>query len=411
MKKNIVLVTCALSMLFTASAWGAQIPKEFDWAKEAVEYCLDKEILAGVGEGNLLLEGNLTREQMAKLLVEAFGKLPEPESMVKDTEESQEDKTEEIKEEKEPEPTFSDVGKDRWSYKYVEVFKDYMKVKKDKFNPEEKVTREEFAGALVMMAGYKDTNVLNRDILEDNFDDYKEVSDTYKNLLCIAVERGYMKGKGDNIAPKALLTRAETCMFIYRVLESKAGNIELDLGVKKTQTPLLDKPAATLEQAKAWAKSRGAHERYIAIADLYWKYGEITGIRPDILYAQAAKETGFGKYTGNVIPEQNNWAGIKTAKATGDTTYDHESFATPEDGVRAHFNHMSAYIGTEPVGEPHGRYHSVKSIAWAGTVVNLEELGGKWCPDLYYGYSINYNYLKPMQEIEVEVKETEDDIG
>ena len=31
---------------------------------------------------------------------------------------------------------------------------------------------------------------------------------------------------------------------------------------------------------------------------------------------------------------------------------DHETFATPEDGVRAHYNHMAAYVGLAPVGEP-----------------------------------------------------------
>lgn len=252
-----------------------------------------------------------------------------------------------------------------------------------------------------MISGYKESNVLNLDILEDNFDDYKEVSSEYQKLLCIAVEKGYMKGKGEKIAPRDLLNRAEACTFIWRVLEIKAGNLKPELGVRQSAVPIIGEATVSVSQAKAWAEKRGAHQRFIDIADIYWEYGELTGIRPEILYAQAAKETGFGKYGGNVLPEQNNWAGIKTAKATGDTSADHESFATPEDGVRAHFNHISAYIGKEPIGEPHGRYYNVKSIAWAGTVKTLEELGGKWCPDLYYGYSINYNYLKPMQETKI----------
>ena len=94
-----------------------------------------------------------------------------------------------------------------------------------------------------------------------------------------------------------------------------------------------------------------------------------------------------------VKPEDNNWAGIKPRYENGDQ---HEVFATPDDGVRAHFNHVAAYIGLAPYGEPHGRYYTVKSLSWAGTVKNLEELGGKWCPDLYYGYNILHNYLEPM---------------
>ncbi len=391
-KKLIPIVLTA--NLLTLPVFAYEIPKEYDWARDAVEYFLDNEMMQGVGGGDLLLGGNLTREQMAKLLVEAFLE-------IKDSEITEEER----------ESSFKDVGVDDWAYKYVENFVPYMKEKSDKFNPKEYVTREEFIASLMLISGYKESNVLNRDILEDNFNDYGDVSDTYQKLLCVAVERGYMKGSGENINPKKLLTRAETCTFIYRVIESKKGNIKLELGVKKTETPIIGDATVTLEQAKEWAKMRGAHQRYIDIADIYWEYGELTGIRPEILYAQAAKETGFGKYGGRVLPEQNNWAGIKVRGATGDETYDHESFETPEDGVRAHFNHMSAYLGTEPYGEPHGRYHSVKTMPWAGTVKFLEELGGKWCPDLYYGYSINYNFIKEMQEVEIQEKGHKNDIS
>ena len=377
MKKKIITLISLLCFFNSSIAFGYYIPENFSWANDAVNYCLNRSIMNGVGNGELALGDNLTREQMAKILVQAFNK-----KKVNVTTKS-----------------FWDVNESRWSYGYVESFIDYMKIKGTTFNPTEYVTREEFAASLVMIAGYNDKNVLNNDILEDNFYDYTKVENKYKKLICIAVEKGYLKGDNGNINPKSFLTRAEACMMLYRVLESKAGNITLDLGVKKIGLTLKGGATVTLDQAKKWAVSRGAHQRFIDIADVYWKYGELTGIRPEILYAQAAKETGFGKYGGRVIPEQNNWAVIKTKNATGDETYDHESFATPDDGVRAHFNHICAYIGQQPIGEPHGRYYSVKSIKWAGTVKYIEELGGKWCPDLYYGYSIYHNYLIPMQNM------------
>lgn len=111
-----------------------------------------------------------------------------------------------------------------------------------------------------------------------------------------------------------------------------------------------------------------------------------------MLYAQSAKETAFGKYGGAVKPDQNNWAGIKTWDASGDRPEDHESFPTPEDGVRAHFNHICAYVGLNPIGEPHGRYLLVKSLPWAGSVRYVEELGGKWAPSPDYGRSIVRDY-------------------
>lgn len=155
-----------------------------------------------------------------------------------------------------------------------------------------------------------------------------------------------------------------------------------------TGTPIMGPAQATFVQAQEWARLKGAHLRFIAIAPLYWHYGELTGIRPEVLYAQSAKETAYGRYGGAVTPDMNNWAGIKTENATGDRREDHESFATPEDGVRAHFNHMCAYVGLKPVGTPHGRYYVVQDLSWAGTVKDVEELGGKWAPSASYGRDI-----------------------
>jgi len=152
----------------------------------------------------------------------------------------------------------------------------------------------------------------------------------------------------------------------------------------ETNTVIVASPKVSKTDALKWAKDKNAHQRFIEIASLYWEYGEKTGIRPEVLYAQSALETGFGHYGGIVPPEYNNWAGIKKADTSGNEPEDHEQFATPEDGVRAHFNHMSAYVGLPPIGEPHGRYYLVKRFSWAGTIEVLEELSGKWAPSPAY---------------------------
>ena len=169
-------------------------------------------------------------------------------------------------------------------------------------------------------------------------------------------------------------------------------------------TPILGPPRATVAQAQEWARSRRAHQRFIDIAPVYWQIGQQIGIRPEVLYCQSAKETAFGKYGGAVRPEQNNWCGVKTKNATGDKPEDHESFPTPEDGVRAHFNHICAYVGLNPIGEPHGRYHLVKGLEWAGTVRTVEELGGKWAPNSDYGKSIVRDYLAGLLSTETPEK-------
>ena len=350
---------------------------EYDWASEAVDYCKSNNILHGMEDGSLALGDNITNEQTAKILVSTFLADSVPENVAESDSE-----------------TYSQFG-GRWSAPYLSVFKNYTKNPISSANVGLPSTREEFVSALVLASGLKEGNIRNSDILEDNFSDYKEVGDKYTKLMCIAVERGYMKGDSGRLNPKSNITRAEACSLIYRVACAQKGE-KLDLGVKQSATALIAPSGVSVEQAKRWAEKRGAAQRFIDIADIYWKYGEITGICPEILYAQAAKETRFGLYGGNVVPEQNNWAGIKKYGATGDAMEDHESFETPDDGVRGHFNHMSAYVGLKPIGEPHGRYNSVSKLEWAGQVKTLEELGGKWCPDLYYGYSILHNYLEPM---------------
>lgn len=151
-----------------------------------------------------------------------------------------------------------------------------------------------------------------------------------------------------------------------------------------TVTPIIGQAEVTLARAIKWASSCGAHQLFIDIAPLYWDYGSRTGMRPEVLYAQAAHETAFGRYSGQVPPAYNNWAGIKTVIASGDTPEDHEQFATSEDGVRGHFNHMSAYIGLPPLGEPHARYHIAARLSWAGTITTVEELSGRWAPSPTY---------------------------
>lgn len=160
--------------------------------------------------------------------------------------------------------------------------------------------------------------------------------------------------------------------------------------------PLLGEPKITLQTMKNWAKSRGATKKFINSADLYFKYGKLTGIRADVLYAQSAKETGFGKFGGAVTEDMNNFAGIKIKDATGDKKEDHETFSTAEDGVRAHFNHIAAYCGANPVGQPHLRYFVVKSCSWSGKIKTVGELAGKYCPNPTYSRDLINNFLNDL---------------
>lgn len=239
---------------------------------------------------------------------------------------------------------------------------------------------------------------------DDGYIDYEDLLDRYAAAV-VNGERFDLKEIFENNDFKKASIPSEIKQAVIREgkITYTAKNIGggIDGEGSKTRTPIVGSPEATLEQAKLWAMEREAHQRFIDIADLYWEYGRRTGLRPEVLYAQAAHETNFGKYTGQVPPEYNNWAGIKKAGATGDEPEDHEEFATPEDGVRAHFNHMSAYVGLNPIGEPHGRYQVVLDQTWAGAVIHVEDLSGKWAPSAGYHTSV-LNLLEQIYDVGTE---------
>lgn len=375
MRKTLAVI--AAFTILSAQSSACAVNKDYSWAEQDVQYCRDNGIMTGDENGDLNLSGTLTRAQMAKMLVEGF-----------DLEYNRS-------------TSFDDISAALWYYDYARAIKDYMPKAEGSFKGDEVVSREEFAATLTSAAGYKNYNANNPNILKENFNDSGEVSAPYNKLMCIAVERAFYRGSDYYLHPKDAIARAEVCAILHRVIENKKGALSFtweDLGVREAYTPILGQAQITQESAMAWAEAHGASELFLDAAQYYWKYGEEFGIRPEIMYAQAAKETGYGTYKGAVKPEMNNFAGIKKYGASGDATDDHETFPTREDGVRGHFNHMSAYVGIAPIGEVHGRYKSVSSIAWAGSIKNVEALGGRWCPDLYYGYSIVHDLLEEMEK-------------
>ena len=126
--------------------------------------------------------------------------------------------------------------------------------------------------------------------------------------------------------------------------------------VKQEYTPITGDSEIAEDAALKWAKAHNCSALFADLAQYYWKYGSLTGIRPEVMYAQAALETAYGHFGGRVLPEMNNFAGIKRVDAVGDATEEHETFRTRDDGVRAHYNHMCAYVGFDTVGIPHDRY-------------------------------------------------------
>lgn len=123
------------------------------------------------------------------------------------------------------------------------------------------------------------------------------------------------------------------------------------------------------------------------LAEYYVLYCGEAGLRADLLWAQMLYETGYGLYGGDVLPEQNNFAGIG---ATGH----HEpgvAFVTAEAGVMAHVAHMVAYVyPSSPVWwadattDPRFDFVDPRGVASV-----LADLNGRWAvPGVMYGENI-----------------------
>ena len=222
--------------------------------------------------------------------------------------------------------------------------------------------------------------------------DYADVLDRYASALILNQTFdviNYTAGKEARPAemPGSIkLVELTSGKLVYTAKPISASSTESNPVIVNPvkETPIIGPAAITPEQAQQWAASREAHQRFIDIAPFYWEYGAITGLRPEVLYAQSAIETNFGKFNNGGAAENNNWAGIKTAAAQGEQPEDYEVFATPEDGVRAHYNQIAAYVGLTPIGETHARYQIVATQSWAGLIRYVEELSGKWTPSADY---------------------------
>lgn len=170
------------------------------------------------------------------------------------------------------------------------------------------------------------------------------------------------------------------------------------------ETPILGKPQVSLEQAQAWAKARNATNDFIAIAKLYWEMAPILNVRPEVAYAQSAKETAFGWFGGMVTRNFNNWCGLKTTKGGSNSDPKaHACFPDDQTGVLAHLQHLALYAGQTVIGEIVDPRHFSNL---EGTAKTVEALGGRWAPNKDYGKSIVKDYLISLLKTKI-VKVTE----
>lgn len=178
------------------------------------------------------------------------------------------------------------------------------------------------------------------------------------------------------------------------LIEFHGGNKSVLENTKETS--IMGKSIATAKQMATFLLSKNSNPKIscsaLELAELFIKEGEIEGVRGDFAFAQAIKETGYFKYGGDVVPEQNNYSGIGTTGGGVKGAY----FSTPQLGVQAQIQHLKAYASKQPLVQKQvdPRFHLVSR----GVAPTLEGLNGKWAvPGKGYGEDIYAIYKNMIQ--------------
>lgn len=188
---------------YTAPVVTPKPPKTFrdldtvPWAKEAIFALLGQNIIAGKEEGLFYPNDILTREEIAKILVEAFK--AEKENVSCD---------------------FTDIKSNHWSYKYVAAAKkaDIINGYEDgTFGIGKGLKRQELAAMIYRAA--KANGIEFKNVKEIEFADEEKIASYAKEAVGTLGGAGIINGKGENLfAPDDYCTRAEAAKIIYAVL-------------------------------------------------------------------------------------------------------------------------------------------------------------------------------------------------
>lgn len=156
--------------------------------------------------------------------------------------------------------------------------------------------------------------------------------------------------------------------------------------------------------------SKYSEAKVRTIAQLIRDWGKTFSIPSIFVAAQILHETGYFSFTGDVRPEQNNFAGIGT---TGGGVRGH-SFDSENLGVLAVYVHHSVYLRGNPTNW-HGSIRQYASVTYNprlpkvlasvqanGTLRTIGDYTGRWATDPNYHEKI----LDIMHELRVEGERT-----
>ena len=188
--------------------------------------------------------------------------------------------------------------------------------------------------------------------------------------------------------------------------DGKTNSFCQGVKLEMSYTEIMGKSTTTLQQLIRYYNANATYPTYYATANsdaptitdfckIYLDECKKEGVRAEVAFAQAMKETDFLKYGGNTKISQYNFVGLGvTGKSGGD------SFATVRLGIRAQVQHLKAYASTDSLVNTcvDNQFSSVtrgsaKYVEWLGK--NDNPNGAGWPAGSGYGANIK-SYMKKL---------------
>lgn len=162
----------------------------------------------------------------------------------------------------------------------------------------------------------------------------------------------------------------------------------------------------TVAQMAAYYKVYATYPEFYADSDaptieafcqLYIEECAAEGIKAEVAFCQAMKETGFLKFGGSVQIEQYNFAGLGATDGGGKPA----TFGSVREGIRAQVQHLKAYACASELANPcvDPRFSLVTRgcaayVEWLGIKENPNGKG--WASAEGYGRSIVKDYIEKL---------------
>lgn len=204
--KKIISATAALAMCtsigVSASAFSDMPDGEMG---AALQRAVDVKLMDGVTDDSIAPNANITRAQMATIIVRAFGA----------TEKS--------------DAKFNDVAADAWYADSVSIAAKMGAFEGDddnNFNPENNITFQETYTVLSRMFGFEPYATKNGMVSDadasvlDKFSDKDQIADWAKNYAKYIVGNGGWQGIGGKLKPTDTVTRGEFAMLMNAIVKT-----------------------------------------------------------------------------------------------------------------------------------------------------------------------------------------------